>query len=374
MGGIETHLEALCQQLRPVADVRVLAANTANTRVEEERAGVRILRLPPRIWLSTAPLCPSLAREIGRATPDLVHLHLPHPGGMLAVLASAYRGPLVVTYHSDVVRQQWRAAPFHPVLLATLRRAQAIIATSETYARTSPILRRFASSCTVVPYGIPLDRFACPDPRAVRQLRERFGPRVVLAIGRLVYYKGYDVLIEAMPHVEAHLVLVGDGPLLSSLEAQAARLGVTHKVTFAGEIANDALGPYYHAADVFALPSVARSEAFGIVQLEALACGVPVVNTSLPSGVPEVSLDGVTGVTVPPRDARALAAALSRLLDDPQLRANYAVAGRARVARHFTNELMGQRVRRIYEDVLAPPGTRKSADRPLAKTVDEKAV
>ncbi len=362
MGGIETHLEALCGQLRPSFDVQVLAANTSNVRLAEERDGVSVIRLPPRIWLSTAPVCPSLAREIRRARPDLVHLHLPHPGGILGVLGSGYRGPLVVTYHSDVVRQQWRAAPFHPLVLATLRRADAILATSEAYVRTSPVLQRFRSKCAVVPYGIPTERFAPSEPADRARLRERFGGRVVLAIGRLVYYKGYDVLVEAMQHVNGHLVLVGDGPLLGALRAQAARQGVAHKITFAGEIANEALGPYYQVADVFALSSIARSEAFGIVQLEALASGVPVVNTSLPSGVPEVSLDGVTGLTVPPGDARALAAALSRLLDDPQLRARYAAAGRQRIAEHYTNDRMGERVRRIYAGVLGTGRSREGRE------------
>ena len=353
MGGIETHLEALCQHLRPFADVRVLAANTANTRVEECRDGVAIVRLPPRLWLSTAPLCPSIASEIRRVGPDLLHLHLPHPGGMLGLLASGYRGPLVVTYHSDVVRQQWRAAPFHPFLRAALHRAHTIIATSHAYVETSPVLRRFASRCRVVPYGIPLERFENRDQAQVAHLRAQFGDRIVLAVGRLVYYKGFDVLVEAMQDVAGHLVLIGDGPLLSSLRVRAERLGVNSRVTFAGGVANDALGPYYHAASVFVLPSIARSEAFGIVQLEALACGVPVVNTSLPSGVPEVSLDGVTGLTVRPGDPRALGRAITRLLDDPQLRARYGSAGRARVAGDFTNARMGERVRQIYDDAFS---------------------
>jgi rhamnosyl/mannosyltransferase len=352
MGGIETHLEALCQQLRSHADVRVLAANTANARVQECREGVPVVRLPPRVWLSTAPLCPSIASEIRRMAPDLVHLHLPHPGGMLGLLASGYRGPLVVTYHSDVVRQRWRAAPFQPFLLASLRRARTIIATSRAYVDTSPVLRRFASRCRVVPYGIPLERFDTPDDAQVSAVRARFGDRIVLAIGRLVYYKGFDVLVEAMQQVDGRLVVIGDGPLLTSLSARARRLGLSSKVTFAGEIANEALGPYYHGASVFVLPSIARSEAFGIVQLEALACGVPVVNTRLPSGVPEVSLDGVTGLTVPPGDARALARAITALLDDPQLRARYGSAGRARVEQHFTNERMGEQVWQVYEEAL----------------------
>jgi rhamnosyl/mannosyltransferase len=281
MGGIETHLETLCGELRGFADLTVLVSNVQNRRLEDRRDGMRIVRLPPRVWLSSAPLCPAIAPEIRRLRPDLIHLHLPHPGGMLGLLASGYRGALIVTYHSDVVRQRWRAAPFTPVLHAALRRAHTIVATSQAYVQTSPVLRRFASKCRVVPYGIHVDRFRHVDADNVAALRARFGDRMLLAIGRLVYYKGFDVLVEAMRHLAGHLVVIGDGPLRHSLEARAAALGVHDKVTFAGEIGNDQLAPYYKAAQVFVLPSVARSEAFGIVQVEALASGIPVINTNL---------------------------------------------------------------------------------------------
>lgn len=356
MGGIETHLETLCAQLQPFAHVSVVAANTENRRVEERREGVTVIRLPPRLWLSTAPLCPSIASEIRRADPDLIHLHLPHPGGMIGLLASSFRGPIVITYHSDVVRQQWRAAPFAPILRATLRRAHTVIATSSAYIETSPVLQRFADRCRVVPYGIPIERFERVDHTQVSRLRARFGNRTVLAIGRLVYYKGFDVLVDAMRAVAGHLVIIGDGPLLESLKRRAARLGVSDRISFEGEIGNHELGPYYAAASVFVLPSVARSEAFGIVQLEALACGVPVVNTSVPSGVPEVSRHGVTGLTVPPGDAKALGAAIATLLDDGDLRARYGEAGRRRVATGFTDARMGERVRRIYAEALGAAG------------------
>lgn len=352
MGGIETHLETLCGELRAFADVTVLAANTTNRRIEEDRNGVTVVRLPPRFWLSTAPLCPSIAGEIRRRRPDLIHLHLPHPGGMIGLLASGYRGPLVVTYHSDVVRQRWRAAPFTPVLHATLRRAHAIVATSRAYLDSSPVLRTVAPRCRVVPYGISLARFDRANDAEVSRLRTRFGDRMVLAVGRLVYYKGFDVAVEAMRDVSGHLVVIGDGPLLASLRGLAVRRGVDRKVTLLGEIGNHALAPYYRAARVFVLPSIARSEAFGIVQIEALASGLPVINTSLASGVPEVSVNGLTGLTVPPADPAALARATNTLLDDSDLRARYGAAGRARAAAEFTDRRMGERLRQIYAEAL----------------------
>src|SRR6185503_13936130 len=120
--------------------------------------------------------------------------------------------------------------------------------------------------------------------------------------------KGFEYLVQAMEKVDGRLLIIGDGPLRESLMQQAKARGILDRVVFLGEISD--ISPYYHAADVFALASVARSEAFGIVQLEAMACGKPVVNTNLDSGVPFVSLHGETGLTVPPQDPDALAFAL----------------------------------------------------------------
>src|SRR5260370_20833403 len=126
-----------------------------------------------------------------------------------------------------------------------------------------------------------------------------------------------------MTRIDATLLLVGDGPLRHSLERAARDLGVASKVELLGEMQPREIVPYYHASDIFVLPSIARSEAFGIVQLEAMACGKPVVNTNLASGVPFASLDGVTGITVEPADADAAAGAINRLLRDPSLLAAY---------------------------------------------------
>jgi rhamnosyl/mannosyltransferase len=155
-----------------------------------------------------------------------------------------------------------------------------------------------------------------------------------------------------MAKVDAKLVIIGEGPMRPELEQEVAALGIADRVTFLGRV-HDNLTTYFHAADVFALPSCERSEAFGIVQLEAMASGKPVVNTQIDSGVPYVSLDGITGITVEPRSSEAMATALNRLFDDPELRRRMGHAGRHRVQTEFNLDLMVRRTMDVYEQVGA---------------------
>lgn len=353
MGGIETHLEALCGELARDFDVRVIASNHRAGCESEVRRGIPVTRLATPFSITSAPVNPALAAAIRTGKPDLLHLHLPHPGGVLGVLASGFRGPLVVTYHSDVVRQRLMSAVFSPFLNRLLGRARHIIATSLNYIESSAVLQQYRSKCRVVPYGIPLHRFTREDDSKAAEIRRRFGPRIVLAVGRFVYYKGFEFAVRAMRAIDGHLLLVGDGPLRADLEREVRRCGVGSKVTFVGEVQNEEAAPLFAAADVLALPSIARSEAFAIVQLESMAAGTPVVNTALESGVPWVSPHGVTGLTVPPGDADALAAAVTTLLDNRALRETLGAAGRERVRQEFTQEVMGRRVAAIYHQVLA---------------------
>jgi glycosyltransferase involved in cell wall biosynthesis len=360
MGGIETHLQALCGALRNHADVRVIVSSEDRNTVEEVVDSVPVARLSTLITAFSTSISPGMVSRIRNSGAGLVHIHLPNPAAVLAYLASGHRGPLVVTYHSDIVKQKVLGRMFEPFLNAALRKSAAIIATSPNYLATSPVLQAFRDRCHVIPYGIDTAQFEQCSPDAVRSVRERLGDRLVISVGRLVYYKGFDVLIRAMADVRGKLVIVGEGPLRSELQSLAARLGVTDKVVFAGEINNAGVMPYYHAADLFALASVARSEAFGIVQIEAMAAGLPVVNTSLDSGVPFVSLAGESGLTVPPGDAPALAAAINRLLDDQGLRQSLGQAGVRRARREFSLDTMLRRTLSLYEGVIASgePGLR----------------
>jgi len=367
-GGMESHLEALCGELKGIVDLEVVvAASDEGGTTEEVLDGVPVTRLAKLFNVRSAPVCPQMVRRIRESNADIVHIHLPNPGAILAYLASGHRGRLVFTYHSDVVRQRVLNRFFDPILRHALHRADSIIVSSQNYIDSSDVLPLFRDKCRVVPFGIPLDPFQRPDRAQVEKLRRLYGPRVVLGVGRLVYYKGFEHLVEAMRFVDGRLVIVGSGPLHSALEQQAENAGVKERVTFLTNVKD--VSPYYHAADVFALPSVARSEAFGIVQLEAMACGKPVVNTNLNSGVPFVSLDGVSGLTVPPADAKALGQAISSLMNDPLRSIAYGRAGQRRVQQHFSlQEMAGQTVA-LYREAASRAQSRQS--RPLPTRLRE---
>ncbi len=353
MGGMETHLQTLSNELRRSLVVKVIVANETRDLCQEVVDGVEVTRLANLATVRSMPFCPHMPAALRSVRSDIVHLHLPNPAALIAYLMSKRRGPLVLTWHSDIVRQKWLSRALMPLHRWFVRNATQCIATSPDYIASSPILSASRERCRVIPYGIRLERFAEPHS-AVAELRRRYGLRIVLAVGRLIYYKGFEYLLRAMARVNGKLILIGDGPLRSCLERNAREMGVGERVFFTGEIDNSKLAPYYHAADVFVLPSVARTEAFGIVQLEAMACGTPIVNTRLATGVPFVSVDGLTGITVPPRDPVSLAQAITRLLDDAELRSRYGVAAIRRVRSEFTAERKAARTLALYGEIVSP--------------------
>jgi len=351
-GGIESHVADQSEALLEHADVKVIVANHDRTLSRETRNGVSVTRLPTWINVAGAPICPAMVREIREFQPDIIHLHLPNPGAVLAILASGHSGNLVCTYHSDVVRQRFFARAFQPVMDRILKRTDAIVVSSWKYARSSPGLRSFQSRCRVIPFGIVHTRFEQQDESQVEAIRNQFGPRIVLGVGRLVYYKGFEYLIRAMERVDGTLLVIGTGRLHEALSAEIRDRGLHARVHLLGDVPDAQLANYYRAADIFVLPSVERSEAFGIVQLEAMACGKPVINTQIDSSVPCVSENGATGITVPPKDVDALADAIRVLLDNDALRRSYGEAARRRVHDRFTIEAATNDLLRLYFELL----------------------
>jgi rhamnosyl/mannosyltransferase len=205
-----------------------------------------------------------------------------------------------------------------------------------------------------VPAGIETNNFQMTENlrEKVEHIKLSYGSPIIFFLGRLIYYKGLEYLVAAMSNVGAKLLIAGEGPLREQLQKQAFQAGVAKKIVFLGKLSEDEKIAFYHACDVFVLPSVETSEAYGLVQLEAHACGKPVVSTNLPTGVPYVNLDGITGIVVPPRDSKALSEALNRLLADSELRLRLGESARKRVEQEFNFDLMIKKTLSIYQEIV----------------------
>lgn len=349
-GGIETHLRDLAAGMSSAGSVKVLVAGHSIRRRTEVRDGAIIVRVPTFGSFASMPITPTLALDLLRTKPGLVHVQTPNPAAAAAIVAAGYHGPLVITHQADVLGRPFLKRISRPFVDALMRRADRIIVTSHRYMDSSDELAPFRSKCVVIPLGITLEGFTAEEDAKAERVRMEYGSPIILAVGRLVGYKGLIYLVEAMKYIQAKLLLIGTGPLRDKLEASAIECCVSDKIRFLGSV--DDVRPFYRASSIFVLPSISRAEAFGLVQLEALSAGVPVINTNVESGVPEVSVDGVTGITVPPRDPAALARAVNRLLADPPLRRKMGEAGRARVETLFSARLMVERIVNLYQEIL----------------------
>ena len=349
-GGMESHLRYLVSHQSARMAVEVLVANDGPMTMTELMDGARITRIASYGTVASQPICPSLPWQLAGRKEPLVHLHLPNPWAAQAYLMSGHKGKLVITHHSDTLGRKRLRKLVDPSVQRAMGRASAIIVTSKRYLGSSEELMGFEGKCRVIPLGIDGEEFRKEAAEEAQAIRAKYGPRLIIAVGRLVPYKGFGFLIEAMKEIEASLLLIGTGPMRNELEKSIKRLGVQEKAHLLGHIGD--LVPYYRASQVLVLPSVSRAESFGLVQVEAMAAGIPVVNTEIESGVPEVSLHGVTGITVPPGDAQALAEAVNYLLENTEMREKYGRAALARVSEEFSAERMAESTLRVYQEVL----------------------
>lgn len=339
----------------------VLVTNTAGHTVRETCNGVRVIKAGRAAHIASTPFSLAMAVEAAGQWADLVNLHMPYPPGDVVARAVAGRPALVVTYHSDVVRQQRLLQIYQPLLEATLARADRIIVASNPYLASSRFLRSHAERCRVVPYGVDAARFATFDTAEIDRLHAVYGHPLIISVGVLRYYKGLHILLAALCDVDARLLLVGEGPEKGRLQALAGELGIADRVGFAGRVPDDDLPSYYQAADLFVLPSHLRAEAFGIVLLEAMAACLPLVTTEIGTGTSEVNQHGSTGFVVPPNDPPALARALKALLADQRLREYLGQNGRKRAVRDYTIPKMVEHTAAVYREALARRDGKRAA-------------
>ena len=355
-GGIERTVRSLAHaQAMLGCSVRVICMDHERgraTRVERD-GPVEVVRLRRATSFCKLDHCPDLPRLIRDSEADLLHLHTPNPSMILGLMLSSDRRPLVVSHHSDVVKQRLCRLLFSPIERACYDRARLVLTTSPPYIAGSSLLRRCAGRVAVLPIGLDLEPFLNPSPEVVERgdlLRSSHPGPLWFACGRLVYYKGLETAMHALRSVPGTLLIAGDGPMRTRLERLAARLDLKGGVRFLGKMPRDEdLIAHYLAADAFWFPSNSRGESYGLVQVEAMASGCPVINTAIPhSGVPWVSRHEETGLTVPVDDPVAFAAAARRLLDEPGLRDRLAAGGRRAAAERFDRRVMAEHSLAFY--------------------------
>lgn len=339
--------------------------------------GVRVYRVPSHGRLLYAPVSPQfpfwLRRVIRSFRPDLLHLHLPNTSAFSALVPGvARRLPWVIHWHADVVaapevpsRLAWAYRLYRPFEQRLLAASRAVIVTSPPYLESSAPLRRWREKCHVIPLGLDRDRYPEPDTAARSWAEGQWsGGRVrVLAVGRLTYYKGFDVLIRAVTRVEGVQVrIVGEGEMRPSLERLIGESALAERAALLGHCAEPELHGLMAGCDCLVLPSIERTEAFGMVLLEAMRYGKPVIATAIPgSGPGWVVEHGRTGWLVPPLDVDALADALERMAADAPGRQRMGEAGAQRLGAHFEIDGIAQRITALYADLLARAPGRSSA-------------
>lgn len=362
--GVEAHIDVLLRQLQSDVDVTLLAGGSPAA------GGAAQIGLPYRVITARSlgkvasatlsPTIPWLARcELQSGRSNLLHVHVPNPWGDLSVLVCPQHVPVVMTWHSDIVRQKRLYALYRHLQRRALARADRVIVFTPKHYESSTQLHQLDLSgrITYVPTGIDFRQLDAShaDPDALSRLRRYANGRpLLLTVGRHVYYKGYEYLLAALAQLrsDAVLAMVGAGERTPALRRQAQELGLADRILFMGEVDPSALVAAYHACDVFCQPSIAPSEAFGIASAEAMACGKPTVVCELHNGVNYLNRAGETSLVVPPMDVGALADALDALAFDEGLRRRLGDQARAWVRNEFSLEAMKQGTLAVYRSLL----------------------
>lgn len=292
-----------------------------------------------------------LRKECGKY--DIIHVHHPDPMAALALCLSGYKGKVIVHWHSDVLKQKILLRFYHPLQEWLLRRADLVIGTTPVYLSQSPCLKRVQHKTVSLPIGVEP---VCPLPQAVGAVRSRYpGKKIVFSLGRLVAYKGFKYLVNAATYLSDDYVILigGTGALEQELRTEIETLGLKQKVFLLGRVSDADLPAYYGACDLFCLSSIQKTEAFGIVQIEAMSCGKPVVATNIPqSGVAWVNAHGVSGLNVETCNPRQLAEAIMTITSDEDVYRGYAMRAEQRYKDMFTKDQMMKKCIEIYYDLL----------------------
>ncbi|SFM82340.1 glycosyltransferase [Marinobacter pelagius] len=353
-GGVEEAIHQICLATGKLGvEQRVLTlANVPEVETLDLPEG-KVIRVPVQIEPASCSMGKEAFREYREqaAWADLIHIHYPWPFADLVHLLSGCNKPVLVTYHSDIIRQTALEKLYAPMRWLFFRKVSRFVATSPKYVETSQLLRKLQRPVDVIPLGLAPESYERPSQEALDAVERDYGDGFFLFIGVLRYYKGLRYLVEAAARTGLNVVIAGHGPEEEVLKRQARDQGAD-SVRFAGFVSNDIKQALMTRASAIAFPSCERSEAFGVTLLEGQMHGLPLITCDIGTGTSYVNQHGETGLVVPPRDVSALAEAMKQISQAPELARKMGKAGRVRFANEFSGELVGKRYLKVYRQLL----------------------
>lgn len=360
-GGLERNVQGICEELKLRGHGVEVLCSTEEERSIDYVNSIKVTRIPMKIpkkySVTNVPMAIvknlrvvafEMAAFMKKSDADIIHIHLPNPWACLAALLSRKKN-IFITYHSDIIEKPY-TAPVEIFNEKLLRRAKAIFATSKKYAEHSEMLSKFSKKNFIAPNFVDEKKFV---PKGIPHDGKR-----VLFVGRLISYKGLEYLIGAMKKISERipnvkLIVIGGGMLEEKLKKQAEELDIGRFIEWRGELHENGTLHEYQSCDVFVLPSIYKSEAFGIVQLEAMSCEKPVISCDIEgSGVSWVNQNNETGFVVEPRDSDSLANAVIKILENKKLARKFGKAGRERVLKFFTRKKVVDGILKVYEKLV----------------------
>lgn len=369
VGGIETTITTLSEGLVKYfgLEVEVLTCNhkVFYKEISETINNVSVKYLPTYGFLYSLPISPNYFGALSRLSGDILHIHEPFPLADLSVLMNSKIKSnfkkIVVSWHSDIVRQKWILKFYKRYINSFLYMVDKIIVSNPQLIVNSDFLPKYENKCVIIPIGVNLDwaidkniKINCNEYNNYQNLNEfRKDKNLILFVGRLVYYKGINYLIEAMRYVDnAVLLIIGSGPLKKEIYRMISKYKLEEKIKVISEVDRKILEYFYKNCDLLVLPSIRKSETYGIVQIEAMACKKPVICTEIGTGTSYINQDGVTGLVVPPENSFALASAINKILNDEKLRLFFSENAKIRAFNEFTDYKMVEKTFELYKSLL----------------------
>ncbi|RMH81389.1 MAG: glycosyltransferase [Acidobacteria bacterium] len=360
IGGTEKVIKLFTEKLNYMG-VRcdVLCSNDKPYYEEKSYGNYKVMKIPSYFRILSTTVSPGMVLKLKEIQNnyDIIHIHMPDPMANVATFLTKPKGRIVMHWHMDIARYRGLLHLYKPFLIWLFRRADVVIVSSKSLREESEFSKYMEGKARILP--LPINRKELmetqEDMEYASYLKKISNDRkIILSVGRLVYYKGFDTLIKSARYLPSYCVvfIVGDGPMKKQLSDMIVKYNLENKVFMLGKLNINQLVTCYKLCDVFCLPSKYKTEAFGLVQVEAMVFGKPIVSTKLQaSGTCEVNIDKETGLCVKPDEPTALAEALLKIIDNKELYKYFSERARER-AKFFDVDNVTNKLMKIYKEIL----------------------